>query len=85
MLDDEVRAVIRILKRIMQQEHLSAQGLARRLGFSAGHLSMIFSGKRRPGMRFIRAAVARYPEIRQVIHAQFERPPEERRKNAPRR
>jgi transcriptional regulator with XRE-family HTH domain len=84
MLDDEIRAVVRILKRIMQQEHLSAQGMARRLGFSASHLSMIFAGKRRPGVRFLRAAMARYPEIRQLVHSQFERPPERRRKNAPR-
>lgn len=84
MLEDEVRAVIRILKRIMQQEHLTAQGMARRLGFSASHLSMIFSGKRRPGIRFLRAAMARYPEIRRLVHSQFEHAPETRRKNAPR-
>ncbi len=84
MQDEEVCAVIRILKRIMEREHLSAQGMARRLGFSAGHLSMIFAGKRRPGIRFLRAAMARYPEIRRVVHAQFERPPRGEHKNAPR-
>lgn len=84
MLDEEIRAVVRILKRIMREEHLSAQGMARRLGFSASHLSMIFAGKRRPGIRFLRAAMARYPEIRELIQSQFTRRPEEGRKNAPR-
>ncbi len=85
MLDEEIRAVVRTLERIMEREHLSAQGMARQLGFSAAHLSMIFAGKRRPGMRFLRAAMERYPEVRQVIQEQFERrPPKAGRKNAPR-
>lgn len=74
MLDSEIQAVIRILKRIMKRDYLSMQGLARRLGFSVSHLSMIFSGRRRPGLRFIRAAMKRYPEVRQVLRAQWEEP-----------
>lgn len=85
MLDEEIRVVVGILKRILQQEHLTAEGMARRLGISPGHLSMVFSGKRRPGIRFLRAAMARFPEVRRVLQEQFERAPEPRRKNTPRR
>lgn len=74
MLDSEIQAVIRVLKRIMKRDYLSMQGLARRLGFSVSHLSMIFSGRRRPGLRFIRAAMRCYPEVRQVIQSQWGAP-----------
>ncbi len=84
MRDEEISALICLLKRIMRQEHMTAQGMARRLGFSPAHLSMIFAGKRRPGIRFMRAVLARYPQARKVFHAQPGRSPGSRRKNAPR-
>ncbi len=85
MRDDEVTILVCLLKRIMRQEHMTAQGMARRLGFSASHLSMIFSGKRRPGIRFIRAVMARYPQARKIFHhTQPDRSTGARRKNSPR-
>lgn len=69
MEDDQVRILVRILKRIMSEESLSMQGMARRLGFATSHLSMILSGKRRPGLRFLWAAMRRYPEIEDLVLA----------------
>jgi hypothetical protein len=84
MRDDEVSALICLLKRIMRQEHMTAQGMARGLGFSASHLSMIFARKRRPGIRFMRAVMARYPEVRRLFDAHSNGPTRTRRTNAPR-
>lgn len=67
MEDDQVRTLVRILKRIMSEESLSMQGMAHRLGFATSHLSMILSGKRRPGLRFMWAAMRRYPEIEDMM------------------
>jgi hypothetical protein len=67
MEDDDVRALVRILKRIMTDEYLTVQGLARRLGFTTSHLSMVLTGKRRPGLRFMWAAMERYPEVRTLM------------------
>jgi predicted transcriptional regulator len=67
MEDDDVRALVRILKRIMSDEYLTMQGLAHRLGVATSHVSMILSGKRRPGLRFVWAAMQRYPEVRSLM------------------
>jgi transcriptional regulator with XRE-family HTH domain len=69
MQEDDIRALVRILRRIMEEEYLTMQGLARRLGFATSHLSMILSGKRRPGLRFLWAVMERYPEVRDLIMA----------------
>ena len=73
MEDDQVRTLVRILKRIMSEESLSMQGMAHRLGFATSHLSMILSGKRRPGLRFLWAAMRRYPEIEDLVLARRQR------------
>ncbi|MFP3896411.1 MAG: helix-turn-helix domain-containing protein [Anaerolineales bacterium] len=75
MRDDEIETLIAFLQRIQEDQYLSLKGLARRLGFSAGHLSMIYSGKRRPGMRFVRAVFRHFPEIR--AHLSPLSPPED--------
>ena len=67
MRDREIRAMLRALKEIQEEHYLSIAGLAHRLGLSAGHLSMVFSGKRRPGIRFVRAVIEQYPEIRHLV------------------
>lgn len=64
MRDDEIETLIVFLQRVQEEQYLSLKGLAYRLGFSAGHLSMIYSGKRRPGIRFMRAVFEHFPEIR---------------------
>jgi hypothetical protein len=38
---------------------------------------MVFAGKRRPGMRFVRAVVERFPEIRRLLAASLSKPQEE--------
>ncbi|HHX64108.1 MAG TPA: helix-turn-helix transcriptional regulator [Chloroflexi bacterium] len=67
MRDREIQILVQALDRIRQRENSTVAGMARRLGFSAGHLSMIFTGKRRPGIRFVRAVCERYPEIRRRL------------------
>ena len=59
--------MIEALHKIEAEQYLSLRGLAHKLGISAGHLSMIFSGQRRPGMRFVRAVLESFPEVRRVI------------------
>jgi transcriptional regulator with XRE-family HTH domain len=63
MDDEEITALIAALRAIIAQESLSLKGLAYRLGFSTGHLSMILARQRRPGLRFVRAVMERYPEV----------------------
>lgn len=77
MRDSEIKAMIRALRRIEREESLNLRGLARRLGYSAGQLSMVFAGKRRPGIRFVRAVVERFPEIRHLLAASLSKPQEE--------
>lgn len=67
MRDSEIRAMIDALHAVMERECLSHRGLARQVGCSTGQLSMVFAGKRRPGMRFVRLVVRRYPEIRRLL------------------
>lgn len=67
MPDDEIEPVVRALKRIKKERGYSLRGLARLLGFSYGHLSMVFNGKRRPGLRFMRAVAQRFPETRPIV------------------
>ena len=67
MRDSEIEAIIEALHQIQAARHLSLKGLAHLLGFSAGHLSMIFAGQRRPGLRFVRAAVERFEQVRRVV------------------
>jgi len=80
MRDSEIKAMIRALRRIEREESLNLRGLVRRLGYSAGQLSMVFAGKRRPGMRFVRAVVERFPEIRRLLAASLSKPQEEESK-----
>jgi len=73
MRDSEMRAMIEALRTIKAERHFSQSGLARMLGFSPGHLSMIFSGQRKPGLRFIRAVLERFPEIRRLVARSLQR------------
>ena len=77
MRDSEIRAMIRALRRIEAEQCLSSRGMAHLLGFSAGHLSMIYSGKRRPGIRFVRAVMEHFPEIRELIAESLRTAPED--------
>ena len=67
MRDSRIDALLEALRRIQEEQYLTLKGLGHRLGFSAGHLSMVFSGKRQPGIRFLRAVVRRFPEIRSLV------------------
>ena len=67
MRDAELGAMIKALKIIQEEEYITLEGLALRLGFSASHISMVFSGKRQPGIRFVRAVIEHFPQIRQVM------------------
>ncbi|MBC7234528.1 MAG: hypothetical protein H5T69_01710 [Chloroflexi bacterium] len=67
MRERELRAMIRALQRIQTERHLSMQGISALLGLSPGYISMVYSGRRRPGIRFVRAVLERFPEIRRMI------------------
>ena len=75
MRDKEIQALIAALRQVHDEHYLSIQGLARRLGFSAGHLSMVLSGKRRPSMRFMEAAVQAFPLVRRRLRQSLEDEP----------
>ncbi len=77
MRDSEIKAMIQALRDIEREEYLNLRGLARRLGFSVGQLSMILNGKRRPGIRFVRAVVERFPEVRQLLADSLSEPQED--------
>lgn len=67
MQDQEIHALVEALRRLQEEGYFSLRGLGRRLGISVAHLSMIFSGQRRPGIRFVRAVIARFPELRALV------------------
>jgi|YNPNPStandDraft_1061719.scaffolds.fasta_scaffold34903_2 transcriptional regulator with XRE-family HTH domain len=67
MQEEEIHALIEALQRYQRERYCSLRGLGRRLGISPAHLSMIFAGKRRPGIRFMRAVLLRFPELRHLI------------------
>jgi hypothetical protein len=67
MQERELEALLTALRQLQDDEYLSTRGLARRLGFSAGYLSMLYARKRRPGLRFVRAVLRRYPRLREII------------------
>ncbi|NLG26515.1 MAG: helix-turn-helix transcriptional regulator [Chloroflexi bacterium] len=75
MPDSELDPIVRVLQRLKAQRHYSLQGMAHLLGISVGHLSMLFAGKRRPGLRLVRAAMRRFPEVRAEILAPRDEPP----------
>jgi len=75
MPDRELDPIVRALQQFKQQRHYSLQGMARLLGVSGGHLSMLFAGKRRPGLLLVRAALRHFPEVRAAILAPVRRPP----------
>jgi len=67
MCGDELEAILAALEQIREDEFLSVAGMARQLGFSASHLSLILRRRRRPGVRFLCAAAARYPAVRRIL------------------
>ncbi len=76
MQDCALEALLDALCRLLQEENLTQRILARRLGFSEAHLSLVLARKRRPGLRFLRAA-AQFPAVRRILEAELgpERPP----------
>jgi transcriptional regulator with XRE-family HTH domain len=67
MSDGVIVAIIEALQQIRDEEFLSIAGMARQLGFSGSHLSLILRRQRRPGARFLRTAAARYPAVRRIL------------------
>lgn len=74
MRNSEVAALIAFLRSVQQERCYSLRGLAQILGFSSAHLCMVLSGKRRPGIRFIRAVAARFPTYRRLLQRQLDNP-----------
>ena len=72
MDDSEMGALLAVLRRLQEEGYLSARGLAKRLGFSPSHLSMLYAGKRQPGLRFLQAVMRRYPEMPGLVRQELE-------------
>ena len=67
MQNGDFEVVLSALRDVLERDYLSQEGLAMRLGFSASHVSMLLSGKRNPGIRFLRAVVRLMPELRDAV------------------
>ncbi len=81
MRDEEIESFIRALSRVKARRGFSLRGLASLLGVSPGHLSMILARKRHPGLRLLRAAFERLPELRRLLESYY--PRTEREENRP--
>jgi len=69
--------MIEALRKIEGERYYCLSGLAHELGISTGHLSMIFRGQRQPGLRFVRAVMESFPEIRRLIARSLQAPSED--------
>ena len=67
MRDREIEIMLDALADVMEERYMSHAGMARLLGFSPSHVSLVFAGKRRPGVRFIAAVMEQFPEIRRLL------------------
>lgn len=67
MRERELQVMVSAVRRILCERYLSQRGLARILGLSTGYLSMVLSGKRRPGNAFVRAVLEHLPEVRMEV------------------
>jgi transcriptional regulator with XRE-family HTH domain len=67
MRESEVKIIIQALRYIQAEKGLSLTGLAHTLGYSVGQVSMIFAGKRRPGLKFVCAVYERFPEVEELV------------------
>lgn len=50
-----------------EQEGLSVAGMASRLGVSDSFLFLLRDGKRKPGVRFLRAVIQAFPDLQLVV------------------
>jgi transcriptional regulator with XRE-family HTH domain len=72
----DVELLIAFLRQVQQERHYSLRGLAQRLGVSSGHLCMVLSGRRRPGLHLIQAVLTHLPAYRELWQRQFDTPAE---------
>lgn len=49
------------------QEGLSVAGMASRLGVSDTYLFLLRDGRRKPGVRFLRAVIHAFPDLQLVV------------------
>ena len=67
MRNPEIAALVERLRALRQERNLSLSGMAQMLNVSPSHLSMVFHGSRDPGLRFVQAALKRFPELRSTL------------------
>jgi len=63
-----VRRLVRVLRGIQRDEHLTVDDFALRLGISASMLAMVYSGQRSPGRKFLRGVLRAYPHLSEEVH-----------------
>ncbi|MHB1294740.1 MAG: helix-turn-helix domain-containing protein [Anaerolineae bacterium] len=83
MRERELQAMLSAVRRILRERYLSLRGLAGLLGLSAAYLSMVLSGKRRPGSAFVRAVLEHLPEVRMEVADSLRRPEDETPRRTP--
>ncbi len=64
-----IRRLVRMLRGLQRNEHLSNKGMAMRLGVSPSTLSMVYQGRRNPGPKFLRGVLKAYPRLRDEVHS----------------
>ncbi|MHB0857440.1 MAG: helix-turn-helix domain-containing protein [Anaerolineae bacterium] len=74
MRQRELDAMVTAVRRILCERYLSLRGLAGQIGISPAYLSMVLSGKRRPGSAFVRGVLEHLPEVRLEVAESLRRP-----------
>lgn len=64
-----IRRLVRMLRGLQRNEHLSNRGMALRLGVSTSMVSMVYRGRRNPGPKFLRGVLKAYPQLRDEVYS----------------
>ena len=64
-----IRRLVRMLRGLQRNQHLSNKGLALRLGVSKSMVGMVYQGRRNPGPKFLRGVLKAYPELRDEVYS----------------
>ena len=62
-----IQRLVRMLRGLQRDEHLSTAEMAQRLGISTSMLGMVYSGCRSPGRKFLHGLLKAYPHLRDEV------------------
>jgi len=63
-----IRRLVRVLRGLQRDDHLTIEDMAIRLGISTSMLGMVYSGRRNPGRKFLRGVLNAYPQLRDEVY-----------------